>query len=373
VTVILPAAPGPGPGDSVPDAHQTGLRWADYEFSAPAAPFPVDAVRPPPSYPDPVYLRIPGRGTALVSDPIDRALPGPGLVSELAREPYRLPESLRAAAPYVLQACNHGRLVFNGEVVGMRGDPLPPFSGRVTPIRLHTTRFFDSQCSNDLCALRITHRDSGNECDPRPNLLATPGGHLRTLAGSALADAIGVSTLAVTADGAFVLVRQSPLNVASPMLLAPSGSGSLDPRDLGRRRTATLQDILRRGMHRELREETAIRPDEITGTTVAGFARWLDRGGKPEFFGLTQLSVTEDDLAGRRDLAPGERPYSEGTLTARIDLDALGRELGNGADLLTAPSLPGRIREDGSLPLLLALRAAALWRARSTAGDHALG
>jgi hypothetical protein len=255
----------------------------------------------------------------------------------------------------------------------MRGDPLPPICGRVTPIRLHTTRFFDSQCSNDRCALRITHRDSGEDCDPRPSLLATPGGHLRTLAESALANAIGVSTLAVTADGALVLVRQSRLNVASPMLLAPSGSGSLDPRDLGHRRTATLQDILRRGMHRELREETAIRPDEIKGTTVTGFARWLDRGAKPEFFGLTQLSVTGEGLAGRRALASGERPYSEGTLTARVDLDGLGRELDSGAGLLTAPSLPGRIREDGSLPLLLALRAAALWRARSAAGDYAPG
>lgn len=177
----------------------------------------------------------------------------------------------------------------------------------------------------------------------------------------------------MTADGAFVLVRQSRLNVASPMLLAPSGSGSLDPRDLGRLRTATLQDILRRGMHRELREETAIRPDEIKGTTVTGFARWLDRGAKPEFFGLTQLWVTGEGLAGRRALASGERPYSEGTLTARVDLDALGRELDSGADLLTAPSMPGRIRQDGSLPVLLALRAAALWRARSAAGEHALG
>ena len=359
----------------MPDAHQTGLRWGDYEFSAPAAPFPVDAVRPPPSYPDPVYLRIPGRGTALVSEPIDRALPGSGVASELAREPYRLAESLRAAAPYVLQACNHGRLVFlNGEVVGMRGDPLPPVSGPVPPIRLHTTRFFDSQCSNDLCALRITHRDSGEECDPRPELLATPGGHLRTLAESALANAIGVSTLAVTADGAFVLVRQSRLRTrAARRRRPPPGVARWIRGSRCLRRTATLQDILRRGMHRELREETAIRPDEIKGTTVAGFARWLDRGAKPEFFGLTQLSVTEDDLARRRALAPGERPYSEGTLTARIDLDALGRELDSGADLLTAPSLPGRIREDGSLPLLLALRAAALWRARSAAGDHALG
>ena len=357
----------------MPDVHQLGVRWPDYEFSAAAAPCPGEAAPPPPSYPDPVYLRIPGRGTALVSDPIDQALPGPGLVSELAREPYRLPGWLEAAAPYVLRACHHGHLVFNGEVVGMRGDPLPPGSGQVTPIRLHTARFFDSQCSNDLCALRITHRDTGAQFDPRPSLLATPEGHLRTLAESALANAVGVSTLAVTADGALVMVRQSRLNVASPMLLAPSGSGSLEPRDLGRRTTATLQDILRRGMHRELCEETAIRPDEISSTTVAGFARWLDRGAKPEFFGLTRLSVTADDLAGRRALAPAERPYSDGTLTARLDLDALGRELDSGADLLAAPSLPGQIREDGSLPLLLGLRAVALRRARSVAASPGHG
>ena len=176
----------------------------------------------------------------------------------------------------------------------------------------------------------------------------------------------------MTADGAFLLVRQSRLNAGGPMLWPPPGVARWI-RGLGRRRTATLQDVLRRAC---IVNSARRRPSgrmRSEGTTVAGFARWLDRGAKPEFFGLTQLSVTEDDLARRRALAPGERPYSEGTLTARIDLDALGRELGSGADLLTAPSLPGRIREDGSLPLLLALRAAALWRARSAARDHALG
>ncbi|MGI8447144.1 MAG: hypothetical protein ACR2MP_08205 [Streptosporangiaceae bacterium] len=353
------------------DADQPVLHWPDYEFSAPAAPFPVDAAPPPPSYPDPVYLRIPGRGTALVSRAIDQVLAGRGLASELAGEPYRLPGPLVDGAPRVLEACNHGRLVYNGEVVGMRGDPLPPVPGRGTLIRLHTARFFDSQCSNDLCALRITHRVTGEEFDPRPGLLTTRDGHLLALAESVLANAAGVSTLAVTADGALVLVRQSPLNAASPMLLAPSGSGSLDPCDLGGRRAGIFPDILRRGMHRELCEETGLRPDEIKGTRVVGFARWLERGAKPEFFGLTELSATAEDLAASRHLAPEERPYSGGTFTLRVEIDALGRELAEGADLLTAPSLPGWIREEGSLPLLLALRAVALGRAGSTAGDHA--
>ena len=344
------------------DDRQFGLRWQDYELSAVADPFPVDAIPPPVSYPSPVYLPIPGRGTALVCDAVDRALTGPGLPSELASEPYRLPGPLMAGAPYMLPVCNLGRLVFNGDVVGMRSDPLPSVCGGVAPLRLHVARFSDFQCSNDLCALRITRRGTGEEFDLRQNLLTDGHGHLRTLADSVLADAVGVSTLAVTADGALVLVAQSRHNTASPRLLSPSGSGSLDPRDLDRGTTGTLQDILRRGMHRELCEETGIRPDEIRTTTVAGFARWLERGAKPEFFGLTELAATTDDLAGRQPRASRERLYSAGTLMVPVDVGALGRDLAAGADLLSAPSLPRRLREEGSLPLLLALRAAALRR-----------
>ncbi len=350
--------------------HQFRRLWPDYEFSAPAAPFPVDAISPPLSYPGPVYVRIPDRGTALVSDAIDRSLVRGGLVSELASEPYRLPGPLQASTPDVLAACHAGRVVFNGDVVGMRGDPLPPLCGARAPLRLHRARFFDAQCSNDLCTLRITHRGTGGEFDPRRALLTGPDGRLRTLSESVLADAVGVSTLAVTADGAAVLVRQSRRNAASPGLLAPPGSGSLDPRDPGPGRTGILQDILRRGMQRELGEETGIRPDEIRNTIVVGFARWMERGAKPEFFGLTELSATTGDLAGRRPRGAPDRLYSGGTLMVRMDLDALGRELAAGTDLLDVPGLPAPIREDGSLPLLLAVRAAALRRARSAAGDH---
>jgi hypothetical protein len=89
------------------------------------------------------------------------------------------------------------------------------------------------------------------------------------------------------------------------------------------------------------------------------FDRWLERGAKPEFFGLTELSATASDLAERRPIASDERLYTGGTLLVTMDITALGHELAAGADLLSAPSMPERIKEDGSLPLLLALRAAA--------------
>jgi 8-oxo-dGTP pyrophosphatase MutT (NUDIX family) len=342
------------------DLRQLRHRWSEYEFSSIAAPFPTGSIPPPAAYPDPVYLYVPNRGTALVSDAIDHAIASHDFEMRVDEEPYRLPRTLKASAPYVLPVTSRGRLVFNGKVVGMRSDPLPPetFS---TPIRLHIAHFFDSQCSNEMCGLRITHRDTGEDFDPRENLLVNANGHLRTLSESTLADIIGISTVAMTTDEALVVVRQTRRNVGSPMLLAPSGSGSLHPTDLAQHGAGLLQDIVRRAMQRELCEETGIRPDEIRNTTVLGFARWLERGAKPEFFGLTKLSVTEQDLAERRHLPSGERLYSGGIFTVKIDLGALGRELADGSDLLDASSLPVRIREDGSLPLLLDIRAAALW------------
>lgn len=356
-----------GLGAFVRDVIELRRRWADYEFTAVPAPFPTDTIPPPSAYPSPMYLYVPGRGTALVSDPIDRALSSHPIDARLDEEPYRLPKSLKGSAPYVLPVINEGALVFNGKIIGMRGDPLPPGSNPSPPIGLHIARYFDGQCSNEMCSLQITHRSSGNEFDPRIELLTNANGQLRTIAESTLADGIGISTIAFTADNALVVTRQTSRNNASRRQLAPSGSGSLDPRDIGQastghgpRRLETLQDIVRRGMERELREETGIRQDEIRNTKVIGFARWMERGARPEFFGLTELSATTLDLTGDRRLTSDEDLYTDGTFTLTVDLTQLGRELADGTDLLSSPSLPERIKTQGSLPLLLALRAAAL-------------
>jgi hypothetical protein len=286
--------------------------------------------------------------------------------ARLDDEPYRLPKPLKESARYVLPKINHGKLVFNGKIIGMRSDPLPPGASSPPPIRLHIARFFDGQCSNEMCNLRVAHRSGEGGFDPRTELLTNASGQLRTLAESNLADGIGIGTIAITADSSLIVTRQTARNIASPQLLAPSGSGSLDPRDLGPastgrpRQEEVLQEIVRRGMERELREETGIRQHEISHTKVVGFARWLERGARPEFFGVTELSITAQDLKEQRRLTSDERLYTDGTFTLRIDLSELGRELAAGTDLLSAPSLSKTIKDDGSLPLLLALRAAAL-------------
>ncbi len=348
-----------GLGVFVRDVNEERRDWANYVFNKFVEQFPVADIKPPSTYPDSVYLYIPGRGTALVSDVIDQALATEDMPVRRDEEPYRLPRYLKMIEQYVLPKLNAGRDVFNGKIIGMRGDPLP---GRTAdhPIRLHVARFFDAQCSNEMCAYKITLRNGDPAYDPRHRLLKNANGELLALAESDLADCIGISTIAFTSDQALVLTSQTERNIYSGDLLAPSGSGSLDLRDLSAPEDI-LQHAVRHGMERELCEETGIRSSEIRSTEVIGFARWLDRGAKPEFLGITRLWITAKDVEERQGrLSAAERRYTAGSTTRRVDLKELRDELTSGVDLASAASLPDVVRESGSLPLLLALRAAAL-------------
>lgn len=345
----------------VRDIRALRKKWSGYDFTAIAAPFPTADVPPPAAYPDAQYLVFPSRGTALVSQPMDKSLWDKAFHVSVTPEPYQLPAHLRTTAPHVLPLRARGRVLFNGPVMGMRGEPLPPDGASPTPIRLHRARFFDAVCSNELCTLRITNRDTGDEYDLRKEELVSASGRLRTLAESELCDVIGVSTIAFTSDDKLVVVTQTSRNSASALLLAPSGSGSLEPKDLGAENL--LHTTVRAGMERELCEETGVERGEILDTRLVGFARWMERGAKPEFLGLSRLSISSETLRSRR-IHGAERLYSAGTTTVDLDLDELGKELSEGAELLQAASLPRRLRDDGSLPLLLCIRAAAAWHAR---------
>jgi hypothetical protein len=367
VVTVLPSAVGVvlsvvalvlGVVTLVRDVRGFRRRWARHDFARVVAPFPTSELPPPAAYPeDASYLAVPNRGVGLVSDDIDRALTEGDMRFTVAEQPYRLPQRLRATAPYVLPRSTRHQVVFNGLVVGMRGDPLPPETVSVGALTLHRASFFDALCSNEICRYLITDRETGAEFDPRRELLADAGGRLRTLAESELSELVGVSTIAVTSDGVLVLVRQSSRNIASEDLLAPSGSGSLEPRDLDG--ATSLQDAMRRGMERELREESGIPAEHIVATRVVGFARWMERGAKPEFFGLTTLSVAASELRLGK-VTGDERLYSANVQQVPMDLGELRRELAAGTELLDAPSLPRQIRDQGALPLLLAVRAAAL-------------
>jgi hypothetical protein len=65
--------------------------------------------------------------------------------------------------------------------------------------------------------------------------------------------------------------------------MAPSGSGSTDWADYARK--DTYGDMVIKTMERELREECSL----STKIKMQTHARLLERGGKPDFFGVTRV------------------------------------------------------------------------------------
>jgi len=130
---------------------------------------------------------------------------------------------------------------------------------------------------------------------------------------------VGVSTLAITRDGWLVLTDQLDAVVESAGRLAPSGSGSLDWSDLpeGAENTEFWSWLLKAST-RELREELGIEPSMLSlwkrlrnrqkirwmnsvsvESVLIGFAGFLHRGGKPDFFFLARLGCSINELRTR--------------------------------------------------------------------------
>src|SRR5690606_28384422 len=115
--------------------------------------------------------------------------------------------------------------------------------------------------------------------------------------GSNMANHVGISTLAVTRDGQLLVWNQDGRAQHSRNQLAPTGSGSCDWKDFEATRGAgegnTLMQVVLRAMERELREESSLQgvADARITSRVLGYFRWMNRGGKPEFVGISRVDA----------------------------------------------------------------------------------
>lgn len=177
----------------------------------------------------------------------------------------------------------------------------------VNAIRLHyhIGSYFTSICTNEASTMMLIGEGRRSLPDGEralyPVALDARGYFLEDLNEAAVENHIGVSTLAITRDGYLVLWQQTPKNVQSPGTVVCTGSGSCDAADLI---TSSLRSTIIRAMERELLEECRGRlgPTStwsnaiIAQTHIIGFFRWLQRGGKPEFIGISRLKISASEL-----------------------------------------------------------------------------
>jgi len=207
----------------------------------------------------------------------------------------------------IAKAWDEGQHVFNGDKVRLCNDL------NSATIELQETDYLSSMMT-DAVAFRsitsatdppITYSDGANSF-----LLAVPNGpyRLRSLSDTKSSNQLGASTLAFTSDGYIPLIYQTRHNAHSGRMIAPSGSGSFDWKDVQAVKSQNLLDLVRYAAAREVLEETgALGYTDLTVAQVASqyilpyaFARLIHRGGKPEFFCLACLPLTMRELQKRK-------------------------------------------------------------------------
>jgi 8-oxo-dGTP pyrophosphatase MutT (NUDIX family) len=229
-------------------------------------------------------------GTAILEELSERELLETQVV--ISPELYRVPQANKAAAEAFLASRLADRAhAFDGPVVGLAALQTDANGGHVATLQ-HGGYF--SHLASDIGTEAVFGAAISEAARTRPPA-ETP-----------LLHAIGVSAIALTRDNTIVMVRQSRANESSAGLLAPSGSGSLEPVDL--HPTVSFGEVLLRGALREMHEELGLLATDISSMHLLGLARWLEKAGKPEALAVARLNVNAAEVLQRK-LAASEHTY----------------------------------------------------------------
>ncbi|MEU7679034.1 hypothetical protein AB0C42_29935 [Micromonospora taraxaci] len=211
------------------------------------------------------------------------------------RGDYKLPRDLKTwSLDYLTHRAKTGK-IYNDGALCLTSDLLSE-----DVVKLRAGRYFDFMCSNLLAPLDIWEVGRKSPALRGRDLILDPDGRLISFKRSRLANLIGVSTLAFTTDGQLLVVAQTDENIGSPGLLAPSGSGALEPEDVPADPADwTIQKIAMNGAERELREECHLTERDIKDSSLIGHGRWISRGAMPEFCAVTLLNLTGDQVLDR--------------------------------------------------------------------------
>lgn len=226
---------------------------------------------------------------AIYSPEVNDALGRTQLPLERRHETFEPPAKARELLPFLTQIkADQGTIVYNDPKVRLISDLTLAHVQAGAPVEVQPTSYFNGLCTNDITCRKIY---KGDELIYDGLEFMSRDGVVRDFVDSDCSNHVGSCTIAITNDGKFVIPAQSLRAAQYPGMLMPSGSGSADVVDLDH--SSTLQELMIRSMERELLEETGLEPyrTDLVETKLLGYARLLERGGKPDFFGISLLKV----------------------------------------------------------------------------------
>lgn len=227
---------------------------------------------------------------------------------------YRLPESVKKLVPKLMEnVFNKPGIAFNGRL--LRQASHLGISDKT--VLVQKVGYFDGQCSHEIVFKQFYSPEQIDVFFEGKSLLMSEKGLIYNLGHSPCANFLGASTLVITKDKYILLQKQGFFSMANRGRYAPSGSGSVDYKDIKRaskhyrrnEKNLKFNDILSFAMEREFCEECNYELKEmpyVMKTMLVGYVRLLERGGKPDYFGFSYLD---------RNIAKGqERDHYSGDI-----------------------------------------------------------
>lgn len=217
---------------------------------------------------------------------------------------FRIADEVSKLVPSIMNLTfTRPEITFNGHLLRQISDLHPGISS----VTVQKTAYFDGQCTHEIVYKQFKSSHDKKLSFDGCKLLMDEDNMLYDLDFSSCSNFIGISTLAFTKDNRIIIGKQADRSRANSGRYAPSGSGSVSYKDVkcirdakDKKNKVGFRDILTYSMMREFCEECNYKlktAKKKMRTRIIGYVRLLERGGKPDYFGISYIDESIFDLS----------------------------------------------------------------------------
>lgn len=221
---------------------------------------------------------------------------------------YELPDDVKQLVPVIMEgAFRNSSLIFNGKLLRQASH----INSNDKRVILQPAKYFTGQCSHEIVYKDFILPGDIGVSFTGQHLLSNEENKILDMDYSPSANFLGASTIVLTKDMRLIIGKQADYSKANKGRFAPSGSGSVDYTDIKKackyynkkEDKLSFNEVLQYAMEREFCEECNYQLNSSKkkmSTLIIGYARLLERGGKPDYFGISyldeEISVLQNDI-----------------------------------------------------------------------------
>jgi hypothetical protein len=221
----------------------------------------------------------------------------PLIETAMLKSKFRIVDEVAKLVPSIMGATfRKPGITFNGKLLRQAGEISPGAPN----VLLQKTAYFDGQCTHEIVYKQFKSSHEIELAFDGRKLLMDKDNVCYDMDVSSCSNFIGISTLVFTKDRRFIVGQQAAFSRANRGRFAPSGSGSVNNKDT--KYAKSFGGILTYAMEREFCEECnySIKKARTTmRTRLIGYVRLLERGGKPDYFGLSYIDENACNLQNK--------------------------------------------------------------------------